>query len=72
MKEDNNTTNFGIGIIAGLVIGVALGLLYAPQSGEKTREEITGFLDKFLFRLQWLIWTPKRRYLHLWNRTRGT
>ena len=28
------------GILAGAVIGAGLGLLYAPQSGRKTRREI--------------------------------
>ncbi len=29
-----------IGLIAGAAIGAGLGLLYAPQSGKKTRKEI--------------------------------
>ena len=44
--DDNNTTSiFNIGFFTGLVIGLAIGLLYAPQSDEKTR---TMLRDKVL------------------------
>ena len=29
-----------IGLIAGAVVGAGLGILYAPQSGRKTRKDI--------------------------------
>jgi gas vesicle protein len=37
----------GIGLIAGAAIGAGLGLLYAPQSGKKTRKEIMERADDF-------------------------
>lgn len=37
MENSNRATSFDIGIFVGLAIGVAIGLLYAPQPGEKTR-----------------------------------
>jgi gas vesicle protein len=72
MKDDKGDSSFGIGLMAGLALGVTLGILFAPKSGEETREEVTGFLDKILSKLQWLLYTPEQRYLHLWNRTRGS
>jgi hypothetical protein len=32
---------------------------------------ISGRLDKVVLQLQWLLWTPKQKYLYLWNRTCG-
>ncbi len=37
MNKDN-VTGFGIGLLAGAVIGGVIALLYAPKSGKETRE----------------------------------
>ena len=31
---------FGIGLLAGVVVGLAVGILYAPRPGRETREQI--------------------------------
>jgi gas vesicle protein len=36
------------GIIVGGVIGAVLGILFAPQSGRKTREDISGKAEELL------------------------
>lgn len=36
----NNTGNTLIALITGAIVGAGVGLLYAPQSGEKTRKQI--------------------------------
>ena len=36
------------GIILGGIIGAVLGILYAPQSGRKTREDINGKAEELL------------------------
>ncbi|GGE13200.1 YtxH domain-containing protein [Psychroflexus salis] len=36
----NNTGNTLIALITGAAVGAGLGLLYAPQSGEKTRKQL--------------------------------
>ncbi|MDB5242880.1 MAG: hypothetical protein JWP57_3505 [Spirosoma sp.] len=40
------------GIIVGLAVGAAVGLLLAPQSGKKTRKRITSESDSFFKDLQ--------------------
>ncbi len=36
--ERKTLAGFGIGLVAGVVIGGAITLLYAPKSGKETRE----------------------------------
>lgn len=38
--SDRGTGNFFAGFMVGAIIGVALGFLFAPQSGTETREII--------------------------------
>jgi len=36
----NNTGNTILALLTGTAVGVGLGLLYAPQSGKKTRKQL--------------------------------
>ncbi|XUX00835.1 MAG: YtxH domain-containing protein [Dehalogenimonas sp.] len=45
--EKGVTKGLAIGLIAGAAIGAGLGLLYAPQSGKKTRKEIMDRAEDF-------------------------
>ena len=36
----NDSTSFGLGILAGVLGGVALGILFAPKPGEETRKQL--------------------------------
>ena len=36
----DHAIGFGVGLLTGAVIGGALGLLFAPQSGKETRQMI--------------------------------
>ena len=44
----NQIEGFIKGIILGGVIGAGIGILYAPQSGRKTREDINRKAEEFL------------------------
>jgi gas vesicle protein len=46
----NQIEGFVEGIILGGVIGVVIGILYAPQSGRKTREDINRKAEDLLTR----------------------
>jgi gas vesicle protein len=36
--DNRDTTSFLTGLILGAVVGLAIGFLYAPKSGEETRK----------------------------------
>jgi gas vesicle protein len=44
----NQIEGFIKGIVIGGVIGAAIGILYAPQSGRKTREDISRKAEELL------------------------
>ena len=48
MAKDNNGPNFFTGLLLGSIIGAVLGLLFAPQPGEQTREQLRGKVDEFV------------------------
>jgi gas vesicle protein len=46
-REDSNSALVGaLMLMAGGIIGAGIALMYAPQSGEKTRKGITRFTKK--------------------------
>ena len=45
--NNNNHTNTVVAILAGVALGAAAGILFAPDKGDKTRAKLkTGFDDK--------------------------
>ena len=40
MEHDIDGRSLGIGVLLGVIAGVAAGFLFAPQSGRETREKI--------------------------------
>ena len=47
MATENNGPSFFTGLLLGTIIGAVLGLLFAPQPGEKTREQLRSRVDEF-------------------------
>ena len=45
MSKEDNSIVFGMGLLAGILGGVAAAILYAPKSGKETREEIKVFVN---------------------------
>ena len=37
MVEKESAAGFGLGLLAGAIVGLAIGFLYAPRSGQETR-----------------------------------
>jgi gas vesicle protein len=48
MSEENSGPSFFTGLLLGTIIGAVLGLLFAPQPGEKTREQLRSKADEFI------------------------
>ena len=46
LKPMEDSTKLMAGILAGLAVGAALGLLLAPEKGSDTREQISGSLNE--------------------------
>lgn len=40
MSKKNNSISFGLGLFAGVIGGIIAGVLYAPKSGETSRNEL--------------------------------
>jgi len=38
MTSKESGSGFAVGFVVGAVVGLAIGLLYAPRSGEETRQ----------------------------------
>jgi gas vesicle protein len=52
MDKSNESRNLGLGILIGTIIGGALGVLFAPQSGEKNRKQLTDKVREMADRVQ--------------------
>lgn len=46
MEKENSGSNFLAGVFLGTVIGLVLGILFAPQPGEKSREQLRTKIDE--------------------------
>jgi gas vesicle protein len=46
MEDNGMARGLGIGFLVGAMVGAAIGLLYAPQSGAKTRVMIMDKADE--------------------------
>lgn len=45
MSNGNNAGNVAIALFAGLAIGIVMGIMFAPKSGEETRKDISEKID---------------------------
>lgn len=39
-RKEDSSISFGLGLLAGVVAGIIAGIVYAPKSGEETREDL--------------------------------
>ena len=48
MTNESKGPSFFTGVLLGTIIGAILGFLFAPQPGEKTREQLRGRMDELV------------------------
>ena len=48
MENNTSLAGFGIGLITGAIIGGVIALLYAPNSGKKTKKLIKDTVTEFV------------------------
>jgi len=51
MSDNYTSSSFAIGFITGIVIGLAVGILYAPNTGRELRLRITDMADNLSARI---------------------
>lgn len=47
MSREDNSISFGMGLLLGVIGGVAAAILYAPKSGKETRAEVKQMVNDF-------------------------
>lgn len=45
MPKEDNSISFGLGMLLGVVGGVIAAVLYAPKSGEETRQDVENVIS---------------------------
>lgn len=45
MSNGNSAGSVAIALFAGIAIGVVIGIMFAPKSGEETRKDISEKID---------------------------
>ncbi|MDD5127307.1 MAG: hypothetical protein PHR43_04325 [Dehalococcoidales bacterium] len=62
----NRMSYFGIGLVAGAVLGITAAALCSPQqmrkAGEVVEDKLLGCAARVLNELQWWTMTPRERY----------
>ena len=48
MSREKSSIGFGVGLIAGMVGGLAAGVLLAPKSGEESREKLKATVSELV------------------------
>lgn len=46
-RNSDSSISFGVGLLFGVLAGVAAGILYSPKPGNEMREEIKSFAGSF-------------------------
>jgi gas vesicle protein len=71
MSDKNSWPGFGIGLILGLAVGAAIGFLFAPRSGKKTRGLLQGKAAEVSASVKDLTADRRKVYTETWKRGRG-
>jgi gas vesicle protein len=71
MSNSDSGARFGIGLILGLAVGVALGFLFAPQTGKETRELVKDKAADVSETVKDLTADRQKVYTETWKKRRG-
>jgi gas vesicle protein len=71
MSNSDSGARFGIGLILGLAVGIALGFLFAPRTGKKTRELIKDKTADVSETAKDLTADRRKVYTETWKKRRG-
>ena len=71
MSNSDSGSRFGIGLILGLAVGVALGFLFAPRSGKETRELLKGKASDVSETVKNLTADRRKVYTETWKKRKG-
>jgi len=71
MSNSDSGSRFGIGLILGLAVGVALGFLFAPRTGKETRELVKDKASDVSETVKDLTANRRKVYTETWKKRRG-
>jgi len=71
MSNSDSGARFGIGLILGLAVGVALGFLFAPRTGKEARELIKDKTADISETVKDLTADRRKVYTETWKKRRG-
>jgi gas vesicle protein len=71
MSNSDSGARFGIGLILGLAVGVAIGFLFAPRTGKETRELIKDKTADISETVKDITADRRKVYTETWKKRRG-
>jgi gas vesicle protein len=71
MSNSDSGSRFGIGLILGLAIGVALGFLFTPRSGKETRDLLKDKASDVSETARELTANRRKVYTETWEKRKG-
>ncbi len=71
MSDKDSSPGFGIGLILGIVLGAAIGFLFAPKSGKEMREMMKDRAADASATVKDLTADRRKVYTETWKRGRG-
>ena len=71
-KDSDSSISFGIGLLGGVLAGIAAGILYAPKSGEEMRADLVKATKDFKEKLSPDVKTAKEIGLDMIDKAKAS